>query len=386
MKVAVVSPNRDKYSETFIRAHVERLPAEVGETVHLYGDVLPLWQDEGRRLPPRTLHLAGMMVETMFGREKEGVTSFLARQLPNKFRERAIALHLRRTDVDVVLAEFGHTGAAMSRVTDRVGIPLVVYFHGYEMYRREMLDAHREEYRSLFPRCAAVVVGTEAGAAQLQRLGAPESLIELCPCGVNLAKFEPHNPEESGPILVAVGRFVEKKAPHLTLLAFARAAEAFPEAELRMAGDGPLLEACKTLALGLGISDRVDFLGSIPHGDVVDLMCNARAFVQHSVRAPNGDSETTGISVREAMASGLPVVATRHAGIGEAVVHQETGFLVQEHDWRSMADHMIEFLESPDLAETMGREGRKRAEAKFSMERSMSRLASVLEDAAGPYR
>lgn len=381
MKVAVVSPNRSRYSETFIRAHVERLPAEVGTTVHLHGDVLPLWQDGERRLPPRTLHLAGGMAERLLDEEPGRVTSFLARQLPNRFRERALARRLRRGDVEVVLAEFGHTGAAMSRVAGRAGIPLVVFFHGYEMYRSGMLEEYGEDYRSLFSRCAAVVVGSRAGAEQLQRLGAPESLIELCPCGVDLTRFSLANPADSGPTLVAIGRFVEKKAPHLTLLAFARAAESCRSAKLRIAGEGPLLDACKTLATGLGVSDHVEFLGSVPHGKVVELLATSRGFVQHSVRAPDGDAETTGLSVREAMASGLPVVATRHAGIGEAVLHEDTGFLVAEHDWRSMADHMVELLENRDLAKEMGRAGRERAEEEFSMEASISRLGRILRNA-----
>lgn len=381
MKVAVVSPNRDKYSETFIRAHVERLPAEIGTTIHLHGDVLPLWQGGERRLPPRTLHLVGRTAETLFDEECGRVTSLLARQLPNRFREGALARHLTREGVDVVLAEYGHTGVAMSHVAGRVGIPLVVYFHGYEMYRARMLEAYAEDYRSLFERCASVVVGSRPGADQLQRLGAPQSLIERCPCGVDVEKFRPATPQDAGPKLVAIGRFVEKKAPHLTLLAFARAAEVCPGAELRMAGEGPLVDACKTLAAGLGISERVEFLGAIPHREVVELLATARGFVQHSVEAPDGDAETTGLSVREAMASGLPVVATRHAGIGEAVVHQDTGFLVAEHDWRSMADYMVELLEKPDLAERMGRAGRMRADEKFSMESSISRLGRILMDA-----
>lgn len=381
MKVAVVSPNRGRYSETFIRAHVERLPAEVGTTVHLHGAVLPLWQDGERRLPPRAFHLAGRLAEKLFDRDRRKVTSFLARQLPNRFRERALARRLRREGVDVVLAEFGHTGVTMSPVASRLGIPLVVYFHGYEMYRRGMLEEYGDDYQSLFSRCAAVVVGSRAGAEQLQRLGAPESVIKLCPCGVDLSKFSPANPADSGLTLVAVGRFVEKKAPHLLLLAFAQIVQAFPEAKLRMAGEGPLLDACKTLAIALGVSGRVEFLGAIPHGEIVELLSTARAFVQHSVRAPNGDSETTGISVREAMASSLPVVATRHAGIGEAVLHEDTGFLVNEHDWRSMAMYLAKLLENPDLASTMGRAGRQRAEHHFSIESSISDLASVLQEA-----
>lgn len=382
MKVAVVSPNRDKYSETFIRTHVERLPAELGETMHLHGDVLPLWQDEGRRLPPRTLHLAGAMAEAMFEKEKEEVTSFLARQLPNRFRERAIARHLRRTDIDVVLAEFGHTGVAMNPVTQRAGIPLVVHFHGYDAYKQQMLDDYADDYEALLQSAEAVIAVSRDMVGQLESLGADRSCIHLNPCGIDVDRFRPGDVSSSDPELLAVGRFVEKKAPYLTILAFARAASSHPEATLTMAGDGPLLDACRTLATALELDDRIDFLGSVSHERVRSLMKRSRAFVQHSLRPPSGDSEGNPVAVREAMASGLPVVATGHAGIKDSVVDGETGFLVAEHDWRSMADHMNQILENSSLAARLGEAGRSKAKDEFQTTDLINQLARVLKKVA----
>src|SRR3546814_21143924 len=99
-----------------------------------------------------------------------------------------------------------------------------------------------------------------------------------------------------------------------------------------MAGIGPLWQQTKELAARLNLEKAIDFAGVLTHEQVYERMKHTRAFVQHSVTAAAGDSEGTPNSILEASAAGLPVVSTRHAGIKEAVRHEETGFLVEEHD------------------------------------------------------
>lgn len=164
-------------------------------------------------------------------------------------------------------------------------------------------------------------------------------------------------------------------------MAFREAVEAFPDARLTMIGDGILLEACQQLARALRIEQTVAFLGARPHREVAAAMQQARAFVQHSMRCSNGDSEGTSLGILEAGAAGLPVVTTRHAGIQEVVIHGETGFLVDEGDVDTMAQQMITLARDPSLAATMGRRAREYACAHFSMEKSIGTLWRILEDA-----
>jgi glycosyltransferase involved in cell wall biosynthesis len=146
-----------------------------------------------------------------------------------------------------------------------------------------------------------------------------------------------------------------------------------------MIGDGPLLDDCRTLAAELGVDGAVTFLGTQPPAVVQEEMRKARAFVQHSIEAANGDREGTPVGILEAGASGLPVVATLHGGIPDVVVSGETGFLVAEKDVASMARHMVTMANSPELAGRMGRQGRERIAAHFSSERSLNRLWSIIE-------
>jgi glycosyltransferase involved in cell wall biosynthesis len=125
-------------------------------------------------------------------------------------------------------------------------------------------------------------------------------------------------------------------------------------------GGGELFEACLILVRSLRLEHCVEFKGILSHEDVAIEMRRARVFVQHSVTTPeNGDMEGKPIAVMEAMASGLPVVATRHSGIPELIEDEVTGLLVAEYDIEAMADAMIRLAKDDDLVSRMGRSASK---------------------------
>ena len=210
-------------------------------------------------------------------------------------------------------------------------------------------------------------------------LGAPLEKVHFIPCGVDCRQFAGASPATAPPLFLAVGRFVEKKAPHLTIRAFAEAHSAHPSARLRMIGDGPLWNECRQLAKSLAVEKAVEFLGTQTHAIVTSEMHQARCFVQHSVEAASGDCEGTPVGILEAGASGLPVISTRHAGIPDVVIEGETGFLVDEGDVEGMAKHMLQIAEDPALAGRLGQAARKRIEDHFSLEGTISALWQVME-------
>jgi glycosyltransferase involved in cell wall biosynthesis len=215
---------------------------------------------------------------------------------------------------------------------------------------------------------------------QLTSLGAPPEKIHRIVYGVDADLFCDAKPAEAEAHFLAVGRFVEKKAPLLTLLAFARVRRACPRARLTMIGDGPLHGACLALAYGLRIDDAVAFPGVLDQEGVAEMMKTARAFVQHSLRAADGDSEGTPVAVLEAQAAGLPVVATQHAGIQDVVVEAQTGHLVPERDVEGMAEAMLALARDPARAAAMGQAGRQRVLDHFTRDKSIGRLAGILEE------
>jgi len=296
--------------------------------------------------------------------------------------ERDVVRVLRREAVDVVLAQYGTMGAEVVDACRATGTPLVVQFHGYDASRGDILASRKLAYAKIFEFAASVVAVSSAMAERLVSLGADRQRVVHIPCGVDCSMFVGADPAHAPPTLVGVGRFVEKKGPHLTLLAFARATLRVPNARLVLAGDGPLREACLRMAKALGLADRAEMPGVVTHGEALRLMRGARAFVQHSIVGSSGDREGTPVAVMEASACGLPVIATRHEGIRDVVVEGRTGELVDEMDVDGMAVHMQRALLDGEWAAALGRNGAELVRAHHTLDQSIDKLRAVLHAAA----
>lgn len=362
MRVCVVRNGPLNYSETFIRQHVTDLPAETT----LLDDWPPWAQAWERTLPGRALY--------------RGVRLLSARAYERHITA-AYVRHFERRRVDAVLAEFGPTGVAVMDACRVLGLPLVVHFHGYDASVRSVLEQYAAGYAAMFRQASALVAVSRAMRRKLMEMGAPPERVHHNPCGVNCDLFGGAEPARSPPLVVSVGRFVEVKAPQLTLAAFAEALRERPEARLRMIGDGPLLADCRRLAARLSIDHAVTFMGRQPHHVVAEEMRRARLFAQHSVEAASGASEGTPVAVLEAGATGLPVVATRHGGIPDVVTDEETGLLVEERDVAGMARALLRLLHDPAEAGALGGAARRHVRENYSAERSVARLWEIISTA-----
>jgi glycosyltransferase involved in cell wall biosynthesis len=352
--------------ETFVRAHADGLPAKVT----LIHDLPPRIDDRpilSQALPSRAFRKAARLI-----RRRDWDWELTSAYLKA----------FRRSRPKAVLAEFGQAGVAVADACRRMALPLIVHFHGADISKHAVLRAYTDRYRALFRQARAIVAVSKPMQQRLIDLGAPRDVVYCNPCGVDCGLFKSASPSTSEPVFLAVGRFVEKKAPQLTILAFAQVHRQRPLARLRMIGDGPLLDSCRDLARGLGVGEAVAFLETRPHAVIQEEMRKARAFVQHSVEAPSGDCEGTPVAVLEAGASGLPVVATRHAGIPDVVIDGQTGLLVDERDVAGMAGAMLRVIDEPALAARLGAAGRERVSAHFSMDRSLERLWTIIASAA----
>lgn len=212
------------------------------------------------------------------------------------------------------------------------------------------------------------------------RLGASPEKVHLIPYGVDTAAFRNAKAPAAPPYFLALGRLTPKKAPLRTIKAFAAVAAAQQEIRLVMAGDGELMAACQALVAKLGLTDRIDFAGAIDHAAVPGLMYGAQALVQHSITTENGDSEGLPLAVLEAMAAGIPVIATRHAGIPDAVTHGVEGLLSAEGDVEGMATHMRQLLNAPEVGEAMGAAGRRRVVQNFDKTKYLEGLMKVMRN------
>lgn len=293
-----------------------------------------------------------------------------------------MVLALRQARARVVLAEFGPVAVGALEACRAEGIPLVAHFHGFDASVESVLLRYRTGYRQLFEAAAGVVGVSRAMCDRLAAMGAPAGRLHCIPCGVDTDRFQGGQPGLSAPVFLSVGRLIAKKGPQHTIRAFALVHRECPEARLRLLGDGPLRPECEALVASLGLGQAVAFLGAGGRDRVVQEMREARAFVQHSVVAPNGDREGTPVSAVEAASMGLPIVCTRHEGLVDVVVDGATGWLVEEGDVTGMARHMAALATDAGLAQRLGAAGRAHALAHFRREDSLARLAGVLARAA----
>jgi glycosyltransferase involved in cell wall biosynthesis len=355
-RVCVIEDSGMSLTETFIKAHADHLPGHV--------KLITGWwpkDPEGMTYAPS---IAGKIIARVRGYARPTVTA-------------AYVKVLRRLRPEIVLAEYGPTGTQVAEACRRIGIPLVVHFHGYDASIRDIVEKN-ERYQLVAEVSAAVVAVSREMERRLIDFGVPRHKVHYNSYGVEVDRFGRSSPNLAPPVLLAVGRFTEKKAPHLAILAFSRVLARCPEARLRMVGDGPLFEICRDLVREMRLDQAVTLLGAQPHAVVQKEMQGARAFVQHSVEASNGDCEGTPVAILEAGASGLPVVSTRHAGIPDVVIEGKTGFLVDERDVCGMAEHMTRLCNEPALAAEIGGAAADHVRANYSMQQSICNLWQIL--------
>jgi len=214
----------------------------------------------------------------------------------------------------------------------------------------------------------AVIAISEGVRAMLITSGVEPARIHLVPSGVEPERFAPQPGARSAArarygitdgqwLAVVVGALEERKGH--TVLLEALAALRDPRLRVLCAGDGSLRDALPARAAALGLGDRVRFLGAVD--DVAELLAAADAFLMPS------HHEGLGVAALEAMAAGIPVVASRVGGLPEAVVDGETGLLVPPADPAALAAAITRLAADPAHARELGAAGRARVQARFSM-------------------
>ncbi len=355
-------------SESFIRAHVERLPGRVISVLGTPG-VRRTGLASGTFLLSQSLPARGLRWVA-----RRAGTATIERQ-----DCRSLVRLFRRQAVEVVLAEYGPTAVSILPACEVAGIPLVTHFHGWDAYVLATDPEQAPLYRRVFEYSEAIVAVSRHMRSHLVALGARADKVIWNPCGTDIGGA-PARPDEAPPLFLSIGRPAPKKAIMVSLLAFAKVLAEIPDARLELIGvdqDVPMLQAARALR----IEHAISFLGPMPHAAVLERIRAARCYLHPSVTAPDGDMEGTPVSVLEAMAAGVPVVATRHGGIGDLLDHTSAGILVDEFDVEATSRAMLEYGSDPHRAASDGLTGRGLVEKYWAQDFSIRRLASVIEGA-----
>lgn len=247
--------------------------------------------------------------------------------------------------------------------------------------RRSRTLNRRLTNRFLFPRISMIMAVSEAVRRDVLRMNpslAPEKIV-VVHNGINLERFPVRQgirEREAWPILGTVGRLVHTKGQVYLLRAFAQILRDFPKGLLLFAGSGPLLADLKEETEKLGITSHVRFLGF--RQDVPGFLQNIDLFVFPSL------AEGLALSVLEAMATGVPVIASRVGGIPEILHGHPCGRLVAEKDVAGLAQAILDLLfRGEEGLRQMGLLGRRRVEEGFTLKRMTADIERIYEQAAG---
>jgi glycosyltransferase involved in cell wall biosynthesis len=297
---------------------------------------------------------------------------------------RHLAALLRGAEARLLHIYFGHIGVHLLPLIEIAPIPVVVSFHGADAQVDLEKLAHAAATRRLLQKVRFVLVRSESIAQRLESLGCDPQKIRIHRTGVPLEEiaFEQRAiPPDGAWRCVQACRLIAKKGLATTLRAFAAFAQKYPRAQLTIAGEGPLLEELRAQAAALGLGDRVFFSGFLPQPTLRALYRESHLFLHPSELSPNGDQEGVPNSMLEAMASGLPVVATWHGGIPEAVADGESGLLVPERDDRAVAAAMLRLASDPAAYDRMSVAAAQHVMARFDLQKQARILEEIYREA-----
>jgi phosphatidyl-myo-inositol dimannoside synthase len=256
-------------------------------------------------------------------------------------------------------------------------IPLAIGLHGSDVFLAEKRALRPLARRALRRACLLTGCSPEL-VERVRALGFPAERSRIIPYGVDVAVFSPRDGRrglwrarlgipQQVPVLLAVGRMATKKGFGVLLQALPGVLAAVPDAHLVLAGGGDLLDHFAALAAGdPRWSGRIHLPGPVLRDTLPDLYRAADLFVLPAIHDSNGNVDGLPNVILEAMASGLPVVASDISGIPLAVEDGLTGLLVPEKDVAALRDAVLRLLADRREAAEMGRRGRRKAVAELT--------------------
>lgn len=267
------------------------------------------------------------------------------------FCKRRVLCIARQWQPDVIFAHHSCVnGWVAMRISANLGVPFFCQDHAlWEISACEEHPRRRRMLNLIASRASAMLVVSRRMAADLRRV-APAARIEVLYNGANLPPVAapPASSRPKPPVIFSAGMLIPYKAFDILLQAWAIVRARFPEARLRIAGDGPERDRLLDLRKSLGLEDSVELLGYVPQSVVQAEMAAARAFALASWH------ETFGVVLLEAAAVGTPVIWADNAGAADVLEDGIHGLAIAPHSAESAAGAILRLLSDPDAAATMG--------------------------------
>ncbi len=368
LNIALVCTNKNKYSETFIHAHLH----------HLKGKMHFLFQEH---LPQCYSHDLGKTSEYFISPVLSFFyTKFFSIERQNAILNARIKSYLIEHQIQFLFCEYGPAGVAFMNMAAELKIPMLVHFFGYDVYRHDVLSTFANEYRQLFSKASACVVVSNHMAQKLRELKCPQEKIHIIPCGLDFSKFKPKVSKQHIYDFVFCARFIEKKGPIQILQAFYQVCQTRPKAKLCMIGDGPLMQTCMDFVISHQLSEQVDFKGILTVHAVINIYQKSDIFLSHARQAPDGDGEGIPQSMLEAAACGLAVISTFHNGIPEVIQNEQNGLLVNENDTNALSKAMLRLLDHDGFRLQLSTQLLAKLNEEYALEDVMIRMNELINN------
>jgi colanic acid/amylovoran biosynthesis glycosyltransferase len=291
---------------------------------------------------------------------------------------------LRRRPADLMHVYFGHTGVHLLPFIEEWDRPTVVSFHGMDIQSRPHQEGYDDQMRQLLRRVPLVLARSRSLFAALEKWGCPSEKLRLNRTGIPLDLYplaQRSLPIDGAWQFVQACRLIEKKGLVTALQAFARFHQTHPRSRFVIAGDGPMKDKLKVLASELGVADAVELRGFLTQTQLAELYAQSHVFVHPSEMPPDQNQEGVPNSMLEAMATGLPVVATTHGGIPEAVTLGRNGLLVPERDVEALARAFADITADPGMLAAFGAAAAQAVRDEFEQAKAIQNLEGFYDEA-----
>jgi glycosyltransferase involved in cell wall biosynthesis len=293
---------------------------------------------------------------------------------------RALLAILGETGARLLHIYFGHIAVHLLPLIRAWKHPSIVSFHGADVMVDMDKPAYREATLQMLDAVTLVLVRSESLRRALVDLGCAPRKIEIQRTGIPLKEFsfrERAVPKNGEWQFVQAGRLIEKKGLPVTLRAFSTFLKKHPNSTLTIAGEGSLLSELQKFARELGVTDRVSFTGFVSQEQLREIYYRSHIFLHPSQTGRDGNQEGVPNSMLEAMATGLPVFATQHGGIPEAIENGVSGVLVPERDEEALARALLNAAQDPDLISRIARAGAEAVKHNFDLANQAQRLEDI---------
>jgi len=254
------------------------------------------------------------------------------------------------------------------------GITYSVTAHANDIFRDEPL----ERLAQVFHSAATVVTVSDFSVRYLcEKFPDQRAKFHRVYNGIETTRFTRSDFSSAPPLILSVGRYIEKKG--FSTLIDACAELGGRDFRCLIIGTGPLEETLRRQAAGRGLTGRVEIAGPRTEGQIKQLMATARLFALACLTEADGAMDNLPTVIMEAMAASLPVVSTRVAAVPEMVEDGKTGFVLAERDPQALAAALARLLDDRPLSQSLGQAGHQRCLDLFDAERTSASLAGILQ-------